>query len=359
MSRGASTVLVTGGTGLVGQAVIAALDGEAISLTRHGAGGWSEGGPRAGGSAAGLVPRLHGHVVTGSDTIEGALHVTGDATEPRLGLREREYSDLARRVDAVVHAAGTSDFTTPRRTTYRLNVDAACHVAAFAERADAPLYHVSTGYVRADGTSVGGRWGAQVYIESKRAAEEVVRGCGQLAAIVRPSIVWSHSRTGVTPSFQGLHRLVGMMLEDRLPLLPFGPEARVDFLPHDTVGATIAGLVQDGFEGEHWLTAGSHAMPFGRCVELVLELGRRIGRELHPPRFVDMDMIERLIRPAGGPAVSRRVDLLLALTTHFTSQELLPSSLPDDDVPDLELAFARGAEHWAEQHGYAPEGAPA
>jgi len=353
MSGAPRTILVTGGTGLVGQAIVDAFDDgvEAISLTRHGAGGWSE-GRSGGGSAAGLMPDLHGHVVARVPAAERARHECGDVTQPRLALDDGAYERLADEVDVVVHAAGVSDFTTPRKTTYALNLDGARNVAEFAQHAGAPLYHVSTGYVNADGTSVGGRWGAEIYIGSKRAAEEAVRECGSLAAIVRPSIVWSHSRTGWTPSFQGLHRLVGMMFENKLPLLPFGPQTRVDFLPHDTIGETIAALVQSGFEGEHWLTAGERAMPFGRCVELVLELGERFGLELERPRFIDPEMIDRLIRPAGGETVSRRVDLMLALTTHFSSQDILPSSLAESEVPDLELAFVRGAEHWTERHGY-------
>jgi nucleoside-diphosphate-sugar epimerase len=353
MSGAPRRILVTGGTGLVGQAIIEALDhgAEAISLTRHGSDGWSA-GRSGGGSAAGLVPSLHGHVVARVPAAERARHVRGDVTQPRLGLGDGEYERLAQEVDVVVHSAGVSDFTTPRRTTYALNLDGARNVAAFAEDADAPLYHVSSGYVNANGTSLGGRWGAEVYIGSKRAAEEAVRDCRMLAAVVRPSIVWSHSRTGWTPSFQGLHRLVGMMFENKLPLLPFGPQTRVDFLPHDTIGATIAELVRTEFDGEHWLTAGERAMPFGRCVDLVLELGERLGLELDCPRFIDPEMIDRLIRPAGGETVSRRVDLMLALTTHFSSQDVLPSSLSGDEVPDLELAFVRGAEHWAERNGY-------
>ncbi|HSZ68911.1 MAG TPA: SDR family oxidoreductase [Solirubrobacteraceae bacterium] len=354
MSGARRVVLVTGGTGLVGHAIVDALnDVDVISLTRHGAAGWTSGAPVAGGSAAGLLPDLHGHVVTASDAVAGTRHVQGDVSAPQLGLNDVEHAELAERVDVVVHAAGVSDFTTPRQTTYALNLEGARNTAAFADRAGATLYHVSTGYVNANGTSLGGRWGAGVYIASKRAAEEVVRESRMLAAIVRPSIVWSHSRTGWSPSFQGLHRLVGMMLENKMPLLPFGENTRVDFLPQDTVGEVIADLVRSGFGGEYWLTAGPRAMRFGRVVELVLELGSRLGRELTPPRFIDPEMIDRMIKPIGGETLSRRIDLLLALTTHFSSQDVLPTSVPDSRLPDIEAAFVKGAEHWAGRHGYA------
>ncbi|HEX8743254.1 MAG TPA: SDR family oxidoreductase [Thermoleophilaceae bacterium] len=344
------TILVTGGTGLIGQAVVDALgDTPVISLTRHGAGGWREDGPRDRRSVSALLPDRHGHVVRASEG-GSAVHVSGDVVQPRLGLSDDDYADLAERVDAVVHAAGVSDFTTPRRVTEAMNVESTRNVARFAERAGAPLYHISTGYVRNEGTSVRGRWGAQVYLESKRAAEAIARECGTYRAIIRPSVVFGHSRDGSTPSFQGLHRLVGMMLENRMPLLPFSADTLVDFLPRDVIGGVTARLVLAEFEGEFWLTAGEDALSFGRVVELLLGFGRDLGRELQPPRFVSMDMIDRLIKPAGGEAVARRVDLLLALTSHHV-EEPLPSSLEEADRVDLEQVLLKGARYWAERQG--------
>jgi nucleoside-diphosphate-sugar epimerase len=259
----------------------------------------------------------------------------------------------------VVHAAGVSDFTTPRRVTDALNVEGTRHVARFAEHARAPLYHVSTGYVEKRGTSVRGRWGAEVYLDSKREAERIAQACPTIAAVVRPSIVFGHSRDGSTPSFQGLHRLVGMMLENRMPLLPFSPRTRVDFLPRDVIGGVVARLVLTGFEGEYWLTAGEDALTFGRVVELLLGFGHELGAELQSPRFVTQDMIDRLIKPAGGEAVARRVDLLLALTSHHV-EEALPSSLEDADRVDLEDVLLKAARYWAARHGIdAPQEVPA
>ena len=342
-------VLVTGGTGLVGHAVVEALDdATVVSLTR-GAGG--DGRSRS-GSAAGVVPETLRHAFTAGRS-DSATHVQGDITATRLGLAPADYEQLAAEVDVVVHAAGVSDFTTPLRTTHARNVEGTRQVLAFAADADAAVYHVSSGYVNGRGTTVKGRWGAGVYLESKREAEALAAASDRTAAVVRPSIVWGDSSTGRCPSFQGLHRLVGMMFESKLPLLPFGSDTRVDFLPCDVVGSTIAELVRRRFEGEYWLTAGPAALEFGRIVELVLERGARFGLELHPPRFVDMDMIDRLVRPVGGEAVSRRVDVMLALTSHFTSQQLLPTSLAADAMPDVEAAFVRGVDYWAEQHGYA------
>lgn len=342
-------VLVTGGTGLVGGAIVEALhDMTVMSLSRHGSAGWEADAPRAGRSAAGLLPSRHGHVVA-ADASAGVTHVLGDVTRPRFGLSEEDFGELADKVDIVVHSAGVSDFTTPRRSTDALNIEGTRHAIDFATRAGAVLCHVSTGYVRADGKSLNGKWGAEVYIESKRAAERLVQTSGLETSIVRPTVVFGDALTGETPSFQGLHRLIGMMLENRMPLLPFGPSTLVDFVPRDVVGRVTARLVREDHRGEFWLTAGEDALTFGRVVELLLDYGRGRGLTLDSPRFVSLDMIERLIKPAGGEAVARRIDILLALTSHF-SENPLPCSLREDERCDLELALRRGAEFWGAKH---------
>ena len=345
-----SAILVTGGTGLVGDVTIQALAGRTtISLSRHGADGWQSGGPRNRRSISGLLPQPSGHAVRGTEARE-VTHLIGDVTQPRLDLEPAVYGELADRVETIIHCAGVSDFTTPRRVTDAFNVEGTRHVVAFAEDAGAALYHVSTGYVQAQGTAVKGRWGAEVYLNSKRQAERVAGTCRMLAAIVRPSIVFGDSLDGSSPSFQGLHRLIGMMLENRMPLLPFSAQTLVDFLPRDVVGRVIARLAVEGFTGEYWLTAGADAPTFGRVVEILLEYGRDLGVEMDPPRFVTGDMIERLLKPVGGEAVARRLDVLLALTSHM-SEEPLPCSRGPADGVDLEAALRLGAAYWGERQG--------
>ncbi len=352
---GKPTVLVTGGTGLVGSAIIEAMsDMTVVSLSRHGAAGWRGRSTQSGASASSLLPALHGHVVPLAGERDGLSHIAGDVTQPLLGLGKRGYEDLGASVDLIVHAAGVSDFTTPKDATNALNIGGTREILAFSERAGRPLYHVSTGYVQSQGTTLNGRWGAGVYIDSKQRAEQLLEDSAVLAAIIRPSIVFSDSQTGWSPSFQGLHRIIGMTLEDKIPLLPFPAEVRLDFLPRDVIGHTTADLVRRGFTGEFWLTAGAAALTFGRIIELLMEYGETLGLALHPPRFVTQEMIDRLLKPAGGKAVARRIDLLVALTSHFSSAPELPSSLPDAEKGDLEDAFLKGARYWAQENDYTP-----
>jgi nucleoside-diphosphate-sugar epimerase len=341
----------------LGDAIVDALGGtRVISLSRHGAAGWQPGGPRERRSISSLLPQGSVHLVNGSQN--GAIeHVIGDVSQPRLGLAPDLYAELAGRVSKVIHCAGVSDYTTPRRVTEALNVTGTREVAAFAEYASAPLYHVSTGYIQAHGSAVKGRWGAEIYLDSKRRAEQIASDCKTLAAIVRPSIVFGSSRDGSSPSFQGLHKLVAMLLDNRMPLLPFSAATLVDFLPRDLVGEEIARLALTDFSGEHWLTAGTAAPTFGRVVEIVVELAEQLQLELQPPRFVTLDMIERLIKPVGGPAVARRLDVLLALTSHLQEQPL-PCSRPVADAAELEQALRLGVAYWCERQGLRVEDLP-
>jgi nucleoside-diphosphate-sugar epimerase len=346
----ARTVLLTGGTGLVGSAVIEAItDMQVISLTRNAGAGWTTAASTRQPSASALLPTGHGHIVPASGSRDGVVQLTGDVTLPQLGLNEQGYEALAQSVDVVLHSAGVSDYTTTKRVMDHVNVEGTREVLAFAERAQVPLYHVSTGYIHAQGATLRGRRGAGIYFDSKRAAEQLLENSSSLQAMIRPSIVFGDSSTGWSPSFQGLHRIVALMFENKIPLFPFQPEARVDFLPRDVIGTSIADLVRIGFSGEFWLTAGALAPQFDRLVELLLGYGETLGLELHPPRFVTPDMVERLLKPAGGDAVARRIDLLLALTAHFSTSPELPSSLPDSAKRDLEASFMRGAAYWWQQ----------
>src|SRR5580704_9595495 len=220
----ARTVLLTGGTGLVGSAVIEAIDDmQVISLTRNGGAGWAAATSTRQTSASALLPTGHGHIVPPSASREGVVQISGDVTLPLLGLDEQGYEALAQSVDVVLHSAGVSDYTTPKHVMDKVNVGGTREALAFAERAGVPLYHVSTGYINAEGATLRGRRGAGIYFESKRQAEQLLEASSSLQALIRPSIVFGDSITGWSPSFQGLHRIVALMLENKIPLFPFQP----------------------------------------------------------------------------------------------------------------------------------------
>ena len=98
---GRRTVLVTGATGVVGQALIPRLvdhgAADVICLTHRAAVRTPSPSPHAGNLST----------------------VQGDVARADLGLGAREYRELAARIDVVVHAAALTDFAGPDETLHR------------------------------------------------------------------------------------------------------------------------------------------------------------------------------------------------------------------------------------------------
>jgi len=110
--RGA--ILVTGGTGLIGQALVNELRrrGQRVIFMARGAG-------EIGGIAA-------------------------DVGRPRFGLDEPCYRALVTDVDVVVHLAGAVNWVLPYSSLAATNVDGTEHVLALCADAGARLVHVSS-----------------------------------------------------------------------------------------------------------------------------------------------------------------------------------------------------------------------
>jgi nucleoside-diphosphate-sugar epimerase len=327
------TVLLTGASGVVGQAVLGRLtDHTTVCLT-------------------------HNKPVTGPHVVS----VQGDLTRLHFGLDRAAYESLADRIDVVVHCAAITGFSVEASRTNDLNVRGTESVIAFAQRADAPLQYVSTAFVTRQELARNGSSTArpEVYLDSKRLAEQAIRDSGVPANIIRPSVVIGDSATGRISEFQGLHNIAGAILRNALPLVPLQPDSRIDFVPQDLVARVILGLVRAGTTGgEYWVTGGEAAPTAGRIVELGLELGRSLGLELDAPRFVSQDMVDRLIRPVFIDALPRgqrrRFDDMLAMTALFHTPEPFHSTygrLPGIETlstEDLEHAFTVSMRHYAQ-----------
>src|SRR5215470_13906962 len=140
---GRPSVLLTGGSGVVGRALLRRLgDCDVVCLT-------------------------HRSPVSGTNVTA----VTGDIAQPMFGLAEQAYAELAARVDAIIHCAAVTGFNRTDGTLEATNITGTEHVTAFAAAAAAKavLYHVSTAFVHT--TAVGERGRAAAgYASSKSAA---------------------------------------------------------------------------------------------------------------------------------------------------------------------------------------------
>jgi uncharacterized protein YbjT (DUF2867 family) len=193
-------VLVTGGTGVVGEAAIAALlerRHEVRILSRYGDRG---------------VRRWPRGVEARAGDVASAADVNGSA----------------RGCDAIVHIAGIEEESPPESTFDKVNVLGTRHVVEEAERAGVRrLVFVS---------ALGAETGGSEYLKSKRRAEQVVRGCSRPWVILRPAPVYG-------PGDRTLSALLNMVRT--LPAIPVvdGGAQRLQPLWHEDLGQAIAKAV--------------------------------------------------------------------------------------------------------------------
>jgi nucleoside-diphosphate-sugar epimerase len=199
--------LLTGGTGFLGSHIGAELlrkGQEIIFLIR---------GNRKTGTAERLEKILDWHGVSQelrsrAHLVEGELGDFGHGFE-RLGLQGG--------IDRVIHCASDTSFSERnRKRVWSANVDNMKSLLDFVVKGRIPSFiHVSTAYVAGKRSgpcaeeAINNLKFFNVYEESKAAAERMLLNrCGDEGirlTILRPSIVYGHSRTGKTFRFNALY----------------------------------------------------------------------------------------------------------------------------------------------------------
>jgi nucleoside-diphosphate-sugar epimerase len=334
---GRRTVLLTGGSGVVGQALLKRLsDFEVICL-------------------------VHRSPIDDASVIS----VRGDVTLPNLGLDDEAYMALSQRVDDVIHCAAITDFNRTDGTLEATNIGGTEVVLDFARAADATMYHVSTAFVN---TATDGTRGQTAigYASSKSAGEDIVRASGVRHVILRPSVVIGDSGTGEIAAFQGLHQVAAVVFNGWVPMIPFDSSWPIDFVPCDIVADSIATVVEHSItEGEYWITAGDRALSLDESMNVCLELAQDLGVTVDAPRFVPPELFDRLIGPVFIDALPARVKatvlkMLEFFTTYLHSGITMPSSMEElvalgaQALPDQRDSLRTSLHYFAEVKGYIP-----
>jgi thioester reductase-like protein len=227
----ARSLLLTGGTGLLGSYIIRdlLLDGCGLAVVVR---------PERRVSAAARIEAIVRHWeehlgkrLPRPTVLEGDLHA------PRCGLDADALRWVAGHCDAVLHNAASLTFRGPDREQepWKSNVHGTANVLAVAKDAGIRhFHHVSTAYVcglrtgtvREDELDVGQEFGND-YERSKVEAERLVRDADHLdsVTVLRPSIIVGDSRTGFTSTYHGFYVLL-RLAHTLIPHVPWGVISR-------------------------------------------------------------------------------------------------------------------------------------
>lgn len=232
-----TSVLVTGGTGLIGGEVLSTL------LRR----GWSVKAIARGSGDRDASRRIHERLAksrAGSWHPEQLTCLAGSVTEPGLGLPATALD----RVSAILHCAGETSFNDDQ-ACWRTNVGAAERLIELGRVLKNPprIYFMSTasvcmrptGSVLAEGTPFGGF--ANGYTRSKRQAEGLLEESGLDVVILRPSIVFSR---GVEDRKMARAMLWVIPAIVELGSAPMNSGSRLDIAPVDYVAHAVELLLR-------------------------------------------------------------------------------------------------------------------
>lgn len=201
--------LITGGTGLVGQYLLRDLtlaDQKLAVVVRDG---------RREQAAMRVERIMQMWEAEVGRSLPRPVVLTGDVSQPGLGLHEDQREWVRRHCSRFVHNAATLTFhPTSDGEPFRTNVGGTKHVMDLAQFAQPDQFHyVSTAYVcgkregviREDEFDCGQEF-RNAYEESKFEAERIVRETAGpwTTTIYRPAVIGGDSTTGYTATYHGI-----------------------------------------------------------------------------------------------------------------------------------------------------------
>jgi nucleoside-diphosphate-sugar epimerase len=263
--------------------------------------------------------------------------ISGDLTEPGLGISTADYDWLISNAESVLHLAAALNFRSERAcTNHNLRGTLSVIKLARAVQEDHPLRRftqVSTVAV------AGNRPGAVVmedepldwsqpdfnpYTRTKKFCEHMVRELlpDVPCLTLRPSSVIGDSRYPETTQFDMVRAVCALT---DLPVLPLSRDIRLDIVNADWVGASIADLHvrEDVAHDTYHLSAGAESRTVGEIAEAFSSaLGKRVPRfagQLASPFERVMDALANL--PKAGRL--QRIGALLSVFIPYMATDIV------------------------------------
>jgi len=296
-----------------------------------------------------LAHRRVGEILSLHPDLRGRIElVTGDITEPDLGLDADALDRLTQETVEIYHLAAVYDLTVSEEVGQRVNVDGTRHVLDLADgcresgEAFRRFQYISTCYVSGsypgtfteDDLDVGQTFN-NYYESTKYEAEVLVqermRG-GLPTTVYRPGIVVGDSKTGATQKFDGPYFIIRWILRQKgisvVPVVGDPTRYRVNVVPRDFVIDALGHLsgVEASLNQVYQLADPDPLTVDEMMDEITRFVDRKVVR-MKLPKRVAKGMIEYV------PFVERVMQIPAESVDYFTHPTLYTS---DNTQRDLE-----------------------
>jgi nucleoside-diphosphate-sugar epimerase len=321
----ADTILLTGATGMVGQALGALL---------------------AGRNDVGEIFALV-HKTENQSWPEKVKPVRGDVTAgPQLGISVEVSREILDRITLIVHAAAETRFSAPPNEARSVNLRGTKNVLTFASRCPRlkaltalSTVHIAgrrTGSIQEEDLSHGAGF-VNSYEQSKYEAELLLRGhMGELPiSVLRLSTVLGASTTGEVGRLAAIHHALRLYYNSLAPMIPGTPDSAVDLIAVDYAAKAVEHFATDGFQAGRTfhICGGEDVLTTGEMLHLTLETFLRYRpswrkRAIEMPAIVELPTFELFVRSVeeiGDNILRGSVEII----KHFVPQLAYPKTFVD------------------------------
>ncbi len=232
------------------------------------------------------------------------IPIEGELDQPKFGLNEIEFNQLATGIHVIYHTAATIKFDLPYSQAYSINVDGTKHCLLLAQTAGASFerfHHVSTAYVNTL-LSVGkGRNYNNTYEQTKHEAERLFKTVNVPFTIYRPSIVSGCSETGELAPTSIIYKFIVLLSRNLLDVIPIDAATSLNFIPVNNFIDKMCSIGSESWSiGNTYPITHHQNTNFTTLLKLVSKL-----LSVVPPRFIPSSRVDEV-----PVQIMRRIEVL-------------------------------------------------